>query len=249
MSQTESVRLSKRLAEQQSCSRREAELYIEAGHVQVDGKVVLVPGTHIGPDQEVRLAPGAKAEAIPPVTLLLHKPAGYTQGEAYGRVPSAHSLLTEANLAEYDTPAPVRVLSRHFDDQVAFLPIPVPASGLVIYTQDPRIARKLQEDAYALEQECVVGVKGQIVEGGLQRLCKGGIIMDRHQPLPPAKVSWQNETHLRFAIKGFWPDKIAEMCAEVGLEVVSLRRLRVGRVSMAKLPEGQWRYLLPWEKF
>lgn len=247
MSQTESVRLSKRLAEQQNCSRREAELYIEAGHVQVDGQVVLVPGTHIGIAQEVRLAPGAKAEAIPPVTLLLHKPAGYTQGEAYGRVPSARSLLTEKNLAEYDAPAPVRVLARHFDDQLAFLPIPVPGSGLVIYTQDPRIARKLQEDAYALEQEVVVGVKGRIAEDGLQLLCHG-LSADR-QPLPPAKVSWQNETHLRFAIKGFWPDKIDAMCEQVGLQVVSMRRLRIGRVSMAKLPEGQWRYLLPWEKF
>lgn len=247
MSQTESVRLSKRLAEQQSCSRRAAELYIEAGHVQVDGQVVLLPGTHIGPGQQVRLAPGAKAEAIPPVTLLLHKPAGYTQGEAYGRVPSAHSLLIEKNLADYDSPTPVRVLKRHFADQRAFLPIPLPASGLVIYTQDPRIARRLQEDAYMLEQECVVGVKGQIAEGGLQRLCHG-LIAD-HQPLPPAKVSWQNETHLRFAIKGFWPDKIEAMCAAVNLRVVSLRRLRIGRVSLAKLPEGQWRYLLPWEKF
>lgn len=247
MSQTESVRLSKRLAEQQNCSRREAELYIEAGHVQVDGQVVLVPGAHIGIDQQVRLAPGAKAEAVPPVTLLLHKPAGYTQGEAQGRVPSARSLLTEKNLAEYDAPAPVRVLERHFAGQLAYLPIPVPGSGLVIYTQDPRIARKLEEDAYALEQEIIVGVKGQIAEGGLQRLCHG-LIADR-QPLPPAKVSWQNETHLRFAIKGFWPDKIEAMCAAVNLQVVSLRRLRVGRVSMAKLPEGQWRYLLPWEKF
>lgn len=247
MSQTESVRLSKRLAEQQGCSRREAELYIEAGHVQVDGQVVLVPGTHVGPSQVVRLAPGAKAEAIPPVTLLLHKPAGYTQGDAYGRVPSARSLLTEKNLAEYDAPAPVRVLERHFFDQQAFLPIPLPASGLVIYTQDPRIARKLHEDAYALEQECVVGVKGRIVEGGLQRLCHG-LIAD-HQPLPPIKVSWQNETHLRFALKGFWPDRIEAMCAQVGLQVVSLRRQRIGRVSMAGLAEGQWRYLLPWERF
>ena len=247
MSPTESSRLSKRLAEQQGCSRREAELYIEAGHVQVDGQVVLVPGTHIGLGQQVRLAPGAKAEPVPLVTLLQHKPAGYTQGDAYGHVPSARSLLVEKNLAEYDAPAPVRVLARHFANQQAFLPIPLPASGLVVYTQDPRIARKLQEDAYALEQECVVGVKGKIAEGGLQRLCHG-LIAD-HQPLPPAKVSWQNENHLRFAIKGFWPDKIEQMCAAVNLRVVSMRRLRIGRVSLAKLPEGQWRYLLPWEKF
>ena len=247
MSQTESVRLSKRLAEQQNCSRREAELYIEAGHVQVDGQVVLVPGTHIGIAQEVRLAPGAKAEAIPPVTLLLHKPAGYTQGEAYGRVPSARSLLTEKNLAEYDAPAPVRVLSRHFDDQLAFLPIPVPGSGLVIYTQDPRIARKLQEDAYALEQEVVVGVKGQIAEGGLQLLCHG-LSADR-QPLPPAKVSWQSEARLRFALKGEVPGQIAYLCESVGLTVEAMKRLRVGRLPLSQLLPGQWRYLMSYERF
>jgi 23S rRNA pseudouridine2604 synthase len=62
-------------------------------------------------------------------------------------------------------------------------------------------------------------------------------------------VSWQSDNHLRFALKGIAPEEIEKMCAAIGLTVVSMRRLRLGRVSLAKVPEGQWRYLMPWERF
>lgn len=247
MSETENTRLSKRLAEQQACSRREAELYIEAGHVSVDGQVVLRPEVRVHAGQEITLRSGARPEAAPVVTLLVHKPTGYTQGQAYGRVPSAHSLLNAEHLADMDTPMPLQVLGQHFKNLQAFLPIPLPASGLIVYTQDPRVARKLADDGMWLEQECIAGVKGRIDEGGLQRM-QQGLPMGRRQ-LPPCKVSWQNEEHLRFALKGIAPDEIEAMCAEVGLTLTSLRRLRIGRVSLAKVPEGQWRYLMPWERF
>jgi 23S rRNA pseudouridine2604 synthase len=92
-----------------------------------------------------------------------------------------------------------------------------------------------------------LGVEGQIHEDGLE-LMKAGLPIGKRQ-LPPCRVSWQNENHLRFALKGIAPDEIEGMCAEVGLRVVSLRRLRIGRLSLAKVPEGQWRYLMPWERF
>lgn len=247
MSESESVRLSKRLAEQEQCSRREAELHITAGNVQVDGKVVQLPEERVRPDQQVTLRSGAQPEAVPPVTLLMNKPAGYTQGRPYGRVRSAHSLLGEASMAEVDTPMPLLVLSQHFKNLESFLPLPLPASGLIVYTQDKRVARKLGEEGMWLEQECIVGVEGQIDEDGLE-LMKAGLPIGKRQ-LPPCRVSWQNETHLRFALKGIAPDEIDAMCAEVGLKVVSLRRLRIGRLSLAKVPEGQWRYLMPWERF
>ncbi len=63
----DTVRLSKRLAEQQQCSRREAELYIEGGWVSVDGQVVEQPGTRVAPGQQVELAPRARAEEVPPM--------------------------------------------------------------------------------------------------------------------------------------------------------------------------------------
>lgn len=247
MSESESVRLSKRLAEQEQCSRREAELHITAGNVQVDGKVVQLPEERVRPDQQVTLRSGAQPETVPPVTLLMNKPAGYTQGRPYGRVRSAHSLLGEASMAEVDTPMPLLVLAQHFKNLESFLPLPLPASGLIVYTQDKRVARKLGEEGMWLEQECIVGVEGQIDEDGLE-LMKAGLPIGKRQ-LPPCRVSWQNETHLRFALKGIAPDEIDAMCAEVGLKVVSLRRLRIGRLSLAKVPEGQWRYLMPWERF
>ncbi|MBB1649137.1 MULTISPECIES: pseudouridine synthase [Delftia] len=247
MSESESVRLAKRLAEQEQCSRREAELHITAGNVQVDGKVVQLPETRVRPEQQVTLRSGAQPEAVPPVTLLMNKPAGYTQGRPYGRVRSAHSLLGEASMAAVDTPMPLLVLAQHFKNLESFLPLPLPASGLIVYTQDKRVARKLGEEGMWLEQECIVGVEGQIHEDGLE-LMKAGLPIGKRQ-LPPCRVSWQNENHLRFALKGIAPDEIDAMCTEVGLRVVSLRRLRIGRLSLAKVPEGQWRYLMPWERF
>ena len=247
MSESESVRLAKRLAEQEQCSRREAELHITAGNVQVDGKVVQLPETRVRPEQQVTLRSGAQPEAVPPVTLLMNKPAGYTQGRPYGRVRSAHSLLGEASMAQVDTPMPLLVLAQHFKNLESFLPLPLPASGLIVYTQDKRVARKLGEEGMWLEQECIVGVEGQIHEDGLE-LMKAGLPIGKRQ-LPPCRVSWQNENHLRFALKGIAPDEIDAMCTEVGLRVVSLRRLRIVRLSLAKVPEGQWRYLMPWERF
>jgi 23S rRNA pseudouridine2604 synthase len=62
-------------------------------------------------------------------------------------------------------------------------------------------------------------------------------------------VSWQNEFRLRFAIRAVRPGQIRDMCAQVGLQVTAMRRLRIGRFSLGKLPLGEWRYLPAGEKF
>ena len=237
-------RLAKRLARQLNCSRREAELYIENGAVLVDGAVVEVLSTRVHPGQTVAVAPGARAEPVPPVTLLLHKPAGFTVGDGQ---PSAWDLLTPERLQQGNTPAPLKMLSKHFQNQEPLLTIPIPASGLTVLTQDGRIRRKLTEDALFMEQECIAQVQGRIAQDGLQRLCDGTAIAGKR--LPRIKVSWQSEGHLRFALQGIFPHEIEAMCAGVGLELVGLKRLRIGRIALAGLAEGHWRYLQPWERF
>lgn len=256
----EAIRLSKRLAEQLGCSRREAELYIEGGAVQVDGTVVEAPGARVAPQQRVELAPGAQAREIPPITLILHKPAGYEAGltglagsaadhphaaRSQGQ-PDALTLVQPGSRHAEGGP-PVRVLQRHFRQLECFTPLPTEASGLVVFTQDRRMARKLIEDIETLEQECIVEVTGQIADGGLQKLCHG--LSFNGRPLPPIKVSWQSETRLRFALKGIRPGQVPAMCEAVGLRVAAIKRIRIGRVPLARLPEGQWRYLQPWERF
>jgi 23S rRNA pseudouridine2604 synthase len=119
-----------------------------------------------------------------------------------------------------------------------------------VFTQDWRVLRKLREDARVLEHEVVVEVAGEIKPGGLERLNRvdHGFTF-RGALLPPAKVSWQSEHRLRFALKGEVPGQLAYLCESVGLQVLAMKRLRVGRVPLSQLPPGQWRYLLPHERF
>ena len=233
---TSPVRLAKRLAELVNCSRREAELYITGGWVSVDGQVVEEPQFMVS-EQQVELHPKAKPIQIEPVTILFH------QSLDTELTPQMLSADTHAA----DDHSGIRILKYHFAHLTPCLPLEINASGLLVVTQDFRVARKLNDDATTIEQEYVVEVAGELTPDGLKLLNHG--LSYSGKVLPPIKVSWQNETRLRFALKGVQPGQIAHMCKSVGLQVLALKRLRIGRVPMAKLQAGQWRYLSGYERF
>ena len=250
---TEPVRLAKRLAEMLACSRREAEQYIEGGFVTVNGVVVEEPQARVQ-NQAIVLLPGASLLALTPVTLLLHKPAGYESRDAANAsgdagIQTAAQLLTAANHSPQDRSG-IRPLKKHFSSAELLTPLATAASGLVVFSGDWRVARKLREDARLLEHEVVVEVSGEIRPGGLERLNRidHGFTY-RGALLPPAKVSWQSEKRLRFALKGEVTGQIAYLCESVGLKIEAMKRLRVGRMSLSQLQPGQWRYLMPYERF
>ena len=234
-SMTEAVRLAKRVAEILACSRREAEQYIEGGWVSVDGVVVEEPQFRVA-EQLVEIARDASLLAASSVTLLLHKPAGHEAG------------LALATLSPDDR-SDIRPLKKHAAAELV-APLALPASGLVVFTDDWRVARKLREDAAVIEHEVIVEVGGDLKPGGLERLNRvdHGFTFNGAL-LPPAKVSWQSETRLRFALKGERPGQIAYMCESVGLRIEAMKRIRIGRVPMSSLQPGHWRYLLPHERF
>ncbi len=253
----EGERLAKRVAEQVPCSRREAEQYIEGGWVMVDGQVVEEPMFRVA-TQTVTIDPHASLLELAAVTLLLHKPPGYdamaTPGEANQR--NAPSIKPAQQLLKPDTRAAddasgTRLLKRHFVKLTATVPLENAASGLVVFTQDWRVARKLQEDAGVMEQEMIVEVAGGVPPQTLQRLNQG--MNSNGQPLPAVKVSINSacdaSAKLRFAMKGVHPGLIAYLCERVGLQIMSMKRMRVGRVSLSGLAEGQWRYLAAHERF
>ena len=250
---TEPVRLAKRLAEMLACSRREAEQYIEGGFVTVNGVVVEEPQARVQ-NQSIVLLPGASLLALTPVTLLLHKPAGYESRDAANAsgdagIQTAAQLLTAANHSPDDRSG-IRPLKKHFSSAELLTPLATAASGLVVFSGDWRVVRKLREDARLLEHEVVVEVSGEIRPGGLERLNRidHGFTY-RGALLPPAKVSWQSEKRLRFALKGEMPGQIAYLCESVGLKIEAMKRLRVGRMPLSQLQPGQWRYLMPYERF
>lgn len=235
----EPIRLAKRVAAMVPCSRREAEQYIEGGWVRVEGKVIEEPQFRVADEQRVEIDAGASTDAIEPVTMLLHKPAG---------VPYADSqrLLVPDNRVADDNSG-IRPVKRHLTQLTPLMVMLDEASGLSVFSQDHRIVRKLTEDERYIEQELVVQVDGQIAANGLDRLCNG--LSFNGKPLPPARVSWQSETRLRFAVKGITPGQAAWMCEQVGLRVEAVKRIRLGRVPMAGLAVGQWRYLYAGERF
>jgi len=243
---TESVRLSKHLAEMIACSRSEAEQYIHGGWVTVDGVVVEEAGFRVLPQQIIALLPDAVLEPAEPVTILWHKPAGVDLVSDGPGVPVLAELLRADNLSADDRSG-LRFLKRHLVGLSLVEGLEPKASGLVVFTQDWRITRKLVDDAAKIEQEYIVEVSGDMIPDGLQLLHHG--LKFSGKPLPPVKVSWQNETRLRFPLKAPPRGLIAHMCEKVGLEVVGIKRIRLGRVPMAGLPVGQWRYLLGYERF
>jgi 23S rRNA pseudouridine2604 synthase len=234
----EPKRLSKVVAALVPCSRSEAEQYITEGWVRVDGVVVEEP-QHRVTSERVDVDPRANLQPATPATFLVHKPAGQGTAEALASMSAATHWPGDGS--------GVRPVKSHRVRLVPLLALPVPAEGLCVFSQDGRIVRKLHEDAYLIEQELLADVSGTLGEDGLARLREG--LVFKGQALPPARVSWQSEARLRFAVKAITPEMVPWMCSQVGLELVALKRIRIGRVPMAGLPPGQWRYLGPGERF
>ncbi|MEO7938478.1 MAG: RNA pseudouridine synthase [Burkholderiaceae bacterium] len=243
---TEPVRLARRLADMLGCSRRQAELYVEGGWVRVDGVVNEAPQFKVV-DQTITLDPQARAEPVLPATVLLHKPADYDWDQ--GARPAC-SLLLPGKRWDRDRHSITRPLQRHLQGQTCVTPLETGASGLLVFTQDPRIRRKLTEAAAQVEHEAIVDVTGEVTEAALRQLNRAPVVEGR--AMLPAKVSISSQvdgvTGLRFAVKGSLPGQIAQMCGAVQLTVVGIRRIRVGRIALAALPLGQWRYLMPYER-
>jgi len=102
-----------------------------------------------------------------------------------------------------------------------------------------------------VEKEYLVRVRhvhpGPLPPEQMRRL-QQGLELDGRR-LKPARVSWANEDQLRMVLREGRKRQIRRMCEQVGLEVLGLKRVRIGSVVLGKLPAGQWRYLRPDERF
>jgi 23S rRNA pseudouridine2604 synthase len=242
----EKVRVSKLMAAQGLCSRREADSYIERGLVFVDGERISELGTKIFPSQRITLARAAETEQTARVTILLNKPIGYVSGQPEPGYKPAVTLVLPQNQWEDDRSTQPFQRS-HLKGLAPAGRLDIDSTGLLVLTQDGRIARQLIGQDSGMEKEYLVRVQGKLSTRGLE-LLNHGLSLDG-AALKPAQVTWLNRDQLRFVLREGKKRQIRRMCELVDLEVVGLKRVRIGRVRLGDLPDGQWRYLSPAEKF
>ena len=246
------VRLSKRMGELGLSSRREADEWIEKGWVRVNGKTAVL-GQKVLPGDEIVVDPRARQAQDERVTILINKPVGYVSGQAEDGYRPAKVLVTAENHWAGD-----RSLIRYSPKQLRSL---VPAGrldidsvGLLVLTQDGRIARQIIDERSTIDKEYIVRVANR--DGSMPpRLSEEGLALLNHgleldgKPLLPAQVEWLNESELRFVLREGKKRQIRRMCELVGLKVTRLKRVRVGGIELGGLPLGQWRYLAEGEGF
>ncbi|KJK18731.1 RNA-binding protein S4 [Burkholderiaceae bacterium 16] len=241
------------------CSRREADEWIPRGWVLVDGQPVTELGSRISPDANIEIHQAARSEQGERVTVLLHKPVGYVSGQAEDGYEPAAVLFAPENQWELD-PTRKRFAPWQRKSLAPAGRLDIDSTGLLVLTQDGRVARHLIGEDSTVEKEYLVRVSWDSPEGLVERdiskvfpaelieKLRHGLSLDG-EALKPAKVSWQNEEQLRFVLREGKKRQIRRMCEQVGLRVVGLKRVRMGRIVLGDLPVGQWRFLGAFEKF
>ena len=270
---TGTVRLNKRMAELGLASRREADDWIGRGWVKVNGQVAAM-GMQVGADARIEVSKQAQGQQANQVTILLNKPMGIVSGQAEDGHQPAITLIQPGNRWADDN-ARFFFHPRQLQSLVPAGRLDIDSIGLLVLTQDGRVARQLIGENSVMEKEYLVRVTtlGAGVGGGsgdalatihendpvttnvqavfphegLQRL-RHGLSLDG-QALKPARITWQNPEQLRVVLTEGKKRQIRRMCELVGLKVVGLKRVRIGQVMLGKLPLGQWRYLAPHERF
>ena len=242
----EKIRLSKLMSEQGFCSRREADVYIERGWVLVDGEPVNELGTKIFPTQKITLNRAATDQQDTQVTILLNKPIAYVSGQAEDGYQPAITLVNAASRWSADK-TPLRFHPGHLKGIAPAGRLDIDSQGLLVFTQDGRVAKQLIGENSEIDKEYLVRVTGNMVGNGINML-NHGLSLDG-QKLKPAKVTWQNEDQLRFLLREGKKRQIRRMCELVGLKVTGLKRVRIGKIKLGDMPVGQWRYLRGDEQF
>ena len=257
-SATARVRLNKRMAELGLCSRREADAWIEQGWVRVNGLVAGM-GMQVTPNDRITVDKAAEHQQQQQVTILLHKPMGYVSGQAEDGHQPAVTLVQARNHWQGD-PSRTRFNPAQLRGLAPAGRLDIDSVGLLVLTQDGRVARQLIGEDSDIEKEYLVRVIWQGPQGDVSQNVQAvypreqlarlrhGLSLDG-KALKPAQVDWQNPEQLRFVLKEGKKRQIRRMCEQVGLKVVGLKRIRMGRVTLGQLPAGQWRYLAPHERF
>ena len=241
------MRLSKYLSQKGICSRREAELFIQNGWLQVDGKVVCELGTQVDDDCQVVVDQQAQEYQKQMLTILLNKPIGYVSSQPEKNYKPAVSLIKRQTQYQSQELPDTRTINWPINGLAPAGRLDIDSSGLLVFTQDGRIARKLIASDSQIEKEYLVRVDKPMRAGQIKRLSHGLKLDDII--LQKAIVEPLDKKYFRMILTEGRKRQIRRMCAMVGLEVVGLKRVRIGNVRLGPLRSGKWRLLGTDENF
>ncbi|MCU0640672.1 MAG: rRNA pseudouridine synthase [Candidatus Margulisbacteria bacterium] len=214
-------RLQKYLADCGVASRRKAEEMIRAGQVAVNGQVVTTMGTKVDPEKDkVRVAGRSVKPESNKLYLKLNKPTGY-----YSSCVSQRGERTVLDLVS-DVAERLYPVGR----------LDVSSEGLMLLTNDGDLANRLMHPRYEHEKEYLVTVEERVTPDALLKL-----------KADAAAVSLLGQYELRVILKEGKNRQIRKMVETAGNRVVALKRVRIGRIMLGKLPPGQVEPLTPAE--
>lgn len=235
-SKNEPLRLSKLMAQRNLCSRREADVWIEKGWVKVDGIIVSELGSKVLPDVKIEISSQAKKQQSELATIILNKPVGYVSSQPEPGYTPAVKLITPEN--QYGD---LQLKHSHFDGLAVVGRLDIDSQGLLLFTQDGRLAKQIIGEDTEIEKEYLVRYSGKVTEEKLA-LLRFGLSLD-DKPLKSARIEILNNDQLKFILKEGRKRQIRRMMELVDLRVTGLKRVRIGKLTLGKLPEGQWRFL------
>lgn len=226
----ESLRLNRFLATAGVASRRHCDELIRAGRIEVNGQTVSQLGVRIDPAaDEVRVDGNAVRLPRGQFTLVLNKPR-----EVLVAASDPRGRTTVMDLLA-DAPCRVFPVGR----------LDYRSEGLLLFTNDGDLAYRLTHPNFKVVKTYHVDVEGTVPRDVVRKLEAGVVLEDG--PTQPTRTRVlrrkKTRTTLEMELKEGRKRQIRRMLALFGLEVVRLRRVRLGPLQLGELPSGKWRAL------
>ena len=227
-------RLHKYIASCGHCSRRKAELLIEAGLVQIDGRVASDLGTKLDPTRSTVTINGERVEPPDPLTLILNKPAGFITSTH-----DTHDRLTVMDLL------PRSAVER------GVLPVgrlDLETEGLLVFTNDGDLQHRITHPRYTCSKTYRATLSRPPTEIDLEKLRRGVFLTEVGKTTSPAEVDLVSESDQSPAVAQVriaegMKRQVRRMFETQGIEVVHLERIAIAEVGLGDLGRGAWREL------
>lgn len=226
----EEVRITKLMAQRGMCSRREAEKFIDEGRVFVNGEKITAQGVKALEDAKITLDRRGTFD----VTVILNKPLGIISNLPQKGQKEARDLLIKEN--RFDCGSDIDPFALHVVGR-----LDINSKGLLLFTSDGRLARKIIGPASEVEKEYIVRFASEVPDIAIKQL-RYGLMLDGKR-LKRAGVKRSGDKALSIILREGKKRQIRRMCEQLDLNVTSLKRVRIGQIQLGDLPLGKWRVI------